>query len=115
MRLLIDEDVHVKLIPWLTQKGHDAVRVPSGMTNGRVLDLAQRERRVLITRDKDFADRLRYPPGNYGGIVHLRIHPPLLEKLVASLQALLSDVPEHRFSKRLVVLEESGYRIFPDS
>ncbi len=56
MRALIDEDVHIKVLGWLVAEGHDAVRVPLGFKNGKVLELATQESRILITRDKDFSD-----------------------------------------------------------
>lgn len=62
MRLLVDENVDVKVIAFLKRLGHDAVRVPSGTKNGAVMRLAVEERRALVTRDSDFADSARFPP-----------------------------------------------------
>ncbi len=76
MRILLDEDVHARVLDWLVKQGHSVVRVSSGLKNGQVVELARQESRALISRDKDFANRLMYPPEKSAGIVVLRIHPP---------------------------------------
>lgn len=111
MRFLLDEDVHIKVLDWLAQSGHDVLRVPSGLKNGRVVELACQESRVLITRDKDFANRLMYPPARFPGIVILRIHPPQLEKLIAALQSLFTNLTEDHLRGKLTVVEEQGYHL----
>ena len=113
MRLLIDEGVDVRVIGALKRLGHDARRVPSGTTNGAVIRLAQRERRVLVTRDSDFSNVLLYPPSRYQGIIHLAVHPPWLENMVPPLVSLLKSVSEDAFAGKTFVLEETGYRQFP--
>ena len=111
MRVLLDEDVHVKLIDWLVSSGHDVARVPSGTKNGQVLALALQQNRILITRDKDFSNRLMYPPSRYLGIVVLRVHPPLLEKLISVLRRLLAEVQPEQFKGRVFLLEEEEYHV----
>ncbi len=112
MRFLLDEDVHIKLMGWLQKAGHDVVRVPSGFKNGQVIALARKEGRVLITRDKDFSNRLLYPPAKSPGVIILNIHPPQLEQLIAALTLLLAELSQaESFSEKLVVLEEQGYHL----
>lgn len=111
MRILLDENTHVKLTDWFNKAGHDAVRVPSGLKNGDVIDLACRETRVLVTYDKDFADPLLYPPAKHHGVILLRIHPPNLRRVLTVLQLLLASLPAKEFDQKLVILEEYGYHI----
>jgi len=112
MRVLLDEDVHIKVSDWLAGTGHDVIRVPSGLKNGRVIELANRESRTLITRDKDFSNRIMYPPSRHSGIIVLRIHPPQLDKLISALTRLFNEWPDISLSGKLVVLEESEYHLF---
>ena len=91
MRLLLDEDVDVRLIRVLTRLGHEVKRVPCGVTNGAVIRLAQAELRVLVTRDADFSNRKNYRPSRYGGIIHLAIHPSKVSDLAPPLTRLLSS------------------------
>ena len=109
MRFLLDENTHIKLLSWFTQAGYDAMRVPDGLKNGKVIELARKESRVLVTHDKDFADPIVYPTKNHSGIIILRIHPPSLPKTIIGLEALLKGLPEGEFNHRLITLDEQGY------
>ncbi|MDP2600194.1 MAG: DUF5615 family PIN-like protein [Deltaproteobacteria bacterium] len=111
MRVLIDENVHVKVISWLKEKGCDVLRVPSGTKNGNVIKLAQNESRVLMTNDTNFSNRFLYPPKQFHGIIILKIHPPKLENLLSALQKLLKEFPELDLRGKLVILEEEGCRL----
>jgi len=112
MQFLLDEDVHIKLLSWLKDAGHNVVRVPSGFKNGQVIGLARSESRILITRDKDFSNRLMYPPDQSPGIIILRIHPPQYEAFVSALKLLFQALPAAEdFSGKLVILEEGGYHL----
>ncbi|OGX38023.1 MAG: hypothetical protein A3C53_08300 [Omnitrophica WOR_2 bacterium RIFCSPHIGHO2_02_FULL_68_15] len=111
MRVLLDENIPRRVGEWINQRGHEAARVPAGLKNGAVIELARREARVLVTRDQDFADRFHYPPAQSPGLIVLRVHPPTQDRLIAALQRLLSERPEVRFSGHLIVVEEQGYHV----
>ncbi len=113
MRLLVDEDVDVRIIGVLRRLGHNVRRVPSGTQNGAVIRLAKREERVLVTRDADFADTSVYPPARSAGIIRLAIHPPSLQNLAPPLTDLLTAIPEHEFTGALFVVEATGHRRVP--
>lgn len=91
MRFLVDENVHAGVVDFLVLLGHDAERVPSGIRNGEVIALAVKEERILVTHDKDFEDKVRYPAVGTPGIICLRIHPPRLPALTESLRRLLAE------------------------
>jgi predicted nuclease of predicted toxin-antitoxin system len=111
MRFLLDENTHFRLLNWCRDHGHDSIRVPGGLKNGKVIALAVQEKRILLTHDKDFADRLSYPPASHSGIVLLKIHPPSFSIVSRALQSLLANPPEEGFEKRLVILEDHGYHV----
>jgi hypothetical protein len=113
MRFLVDEDVDVRVLSVLHRLGHEARRVPAGTTNGAVIQLPRRERRVLITRDADFTNVNRYPPGRSPGVTRLAIHPPWLKKIVPPLTRLLTSVAPVGFQGKVFVLEETGSHVFP--
>lgn len=110
MRFLLDENLHAGTGAFLQERGHDVKRVPSGIKNGAVLQLALAESRILLTHDKDFLDAKRYLPEQSSGIVCIRIHPPVLERIVQALERLLNGLPEWEFRGRTLVLDESGYQ-----
>ncbi len=112
MRLLLDEDVDVRLIRVLKRLGHEVKRVPRGVTNGAVIRLAQAEHRVLVTRDADFSNRKMYPPSRYGGIIHLAIHPSKVHDLAPPLTRLLSECSQEDVVGKLIVLEPTTHHVF---
>jgi predicted nuclease of predicted toxin-antitoxin system len=77
MRFLLDQSSDARLVAYLREIGHDAIRVgrehPHGLPDIEVLRTALRESRILITDDRDFGDlvvRERLP---HAGIVYLRL------------------------------------------
>ncbi len=84
--------------------------MPDGLKNGKVIELARNESRVLITHDKDFGDTRVYPPENHPGIIILRIHPPGLPKTITGLEALLKSFSPGGFDHKLILLDEKGYQ-----
>ena len=112
MRILVDENVDVKIIGLLKKLGHDAVRTPAGTKNGAVIRMAVQERRIILTRDGDFTDANRYPPSRCPGIIHLDIHPPHFDKIAPALKSFLSSVAEEQMVGKLFVVGADGYDQF---
>lgn len=54
----------------------------------------QKNKKLLNTRDSDFANTLAYPPREFYGIVVLFIHPPRSELLVKALFNLIAKTDE---------------------
>jgi len=89
----------------LCEKGFSVEYVPRGAVNSLVARLAKEKEAVLVTRDSGFADTFLYPPEEYYGIVVLRIHPPLPERLKKAVEALLRAISEFR-GKTIIVYED---------
>ena len=78
----------------LGQKGFHAEYVPQGIDDRTVIEIAREKSLVLITRDSDFADELRYPPNSHPGIIVLRIHPSLPRVMAERLVIVLENIKE---------------------
>lgn len=78
MFLLADANVFVPMISGLRQMGHDVLDLKEqGLENlpdPEVFHLAQTNKRILITMDKDFSSILNYPPGSHEGIIIVRLY-----------------------------------------
>jgi len=72
-----DENLPSEAAELLRSAGHDAVtageRGLGGAVDATVGSVCQREGRVLVTLDLDFADIRTYPPNLYPGFVVLRL------------------------------------------
>ncbi len=74
-RFLIDESLGAEVAIFLRDKGFSAVFVADVRLNGRsdedVFSFAWREKRMLLTHDRDFLDDRRFPENRNPGVVVL--------------------------------------------
>ena len=103
MRFLLDENVHQKLISFLSNLGHDVILGPKRLSNGDLLNLAIREKRILITHDTDFA--ATPITVTHTGIILVKIPPRNIDPLKASFERLLARKKSaEEFGCKLVLL-----------
>lgn len=108
MRLIVDESTGRKLANIIKQAGYDVVfslDVLSGANDLQLLDLAEREKCVLITDDKDFGElifRLNRPSS---GVILLRMPKDPLKRFEGIKDIL--DKAEGKF----IVVKEGQIRI----
>lgn len=74
---LLDENVPRRIYHVLREQGHYIEYAPKGVDDETVIDIAKNKNLILITRDSDFADEIRYHPHIHPGIIVLRVHPTL--------------------------------------
>ena len=109
MRFLIDENVNHRVLSFLSGLGHEAKLSPKGLSNGKVLAAAHREKSILITHDKDFANPKMIFVDHHG-IILLKILPEDLGAIKSSLSKLLKEKPSpDLFENQLVQLFPGKY------
>lgn len=121
MRFLADENIHVKLLPFLRSLGHDVISVSKGTEDTGVAAQAKAGSRILLTHDADFSNTDQYPIPSHAGVILIRINSLYLDKIKASLSNLFEKIPEPELSGRLflvfedtfVELKEGEFRLFP--
>lgn len=114
-RFKVDENLPVEAAEHLRQAGYDAETALDehlgGSSDADILAACQREARALLTLDTDFADIRAYPPGQYAGLIVLRLKrqdkPHVLEILARLLPVLASEP----LAGRLWIVEEERIRI----
>ena len=117
LKVFLDEDLPGKARDLLVSMGLDVAYVPDarikGLRNGDLLARAAQEGRVLITRDKGFLRKGRYPAGTHVGIVFVRLALQNTPNLLEVLQTFFSDEAAARISGQVVILSERGHRSAP--
>jgi predicted nuclease of predicted toxin-antitoxin system len=106
VRWLADECVDAKLVGELRRAGEDVVYIAetsSGATDTNVIERAQRERRVLLTEDKDFGDLVFRQYQWVPGVVFLRIPPERRAVKWQRLQAAVAKFGEGLMGRYTVV------------
>lgn len=80
MKIKLDENLPIQLVPLLTDLGHDVETAPDEQIAGRddhvVWTAAQAHGRFLVTRNLDFLDARKYAPGTHHGLLLVRLPQP---------------------------------------
>jgi predicted nuclease of predicted toxin-antitoxin system len=114
MRFLLDQDVYWSTATLLLNLGHDVVTAAQkGMARSgdeAVLDAAREDRRILVTRDRDFG-ALVFVRGLRAGVVCLRVSPATLNSVHAELARVLEEHTEAELLKAFAVVEPGRHRV----
>jgi len=113
MRFLLDQDVYAKTARFLADLGHDAVPVAqiglSQASDEELLGIAQKQNRILVTRDRDYGS-LVFVKSLGSGVIYLRMSPSTQDIVHEELKRVLKIYSEHELAKMFVVVEPVGHR-----
>jgi predicted nuclease of predicted toxin-antitoxin system len=115
MQFLADENISNLVIQELVAAGHDVVSIRSahrGLDDAGVLSLADGDRRILITEDRDFGElvvRQRYP---VIGVLLLELDRLTNEGEATRVLAAVMQIAG-RIAGHLVVVEPGRIRLRP--
>lgn len=102
MKFKLDENLGDLGLALLEAAGHDVMTVRQqnlvGVSDRKLFDVCQAERRVLITLDYNFAQFLRFPVAESGGTIVVtcrgRQSPAIIKKRIGEIvEALKHDDP----------------------
>ena len=115
MKIKLDENLPVDLLPVLAELGHDA-HTPgdeglSSATDEAIWEAAQREERFLITQDLDFSDARRFAPGTHKGLLLVRLRNPSRQALLDRIRGLFREEVATSWARCLVVASERKVRV----
>jgi predicted nuclease of predicted toxin-antitoxin system len=100
------------LARWLKQQGHDVFSVydqARGIGDDMVIEIAQIERRILITNDRGFGDKVFRERRPHHGVVFVRLAEERAVHNIRVLDQLISQQKD-ALSDRFVVATESRVR-----
>lgn len=118
MRFFVDHCVPHSIGETLTSEGHEVIRLstrlPSDADDATVIEEAQEMGAILLSLNGDFADLIRYPPEQYGGIVALQVRnrPEAIPAIVDKLLEYLEQYPSRKhYSGKLFLVEAHRIRV----
>lgn len=119
MKLKLDENIDLRLVPLLARAGHDVATVKDegllGSHDDDIFRAAVAEGRALVTLDLDFSNPLRFPPSGTAGVVVVRPGRPLLPLVEATLTAALPRLGQEQVRGKLWIVEPGRIREYsPD-
>ena len=108
MRFLVDECSGPVLARWLKNEGYDVFSVydeARGATDNEILKQAFSEKRILITNDKDFGDKIFRDQNLHKGIILLRLGDERSKNKISVIQKLLENYSSELNDNFVVVME----------
>jgi hypothetical protein len=116
VKIKLDENFDVRLVPLLADGGHDVETVPaerlSGSPDETIYDVCRAEGRTLITLDMDFANPFRFPPERTEGIIVVRPPRPVLSAIRATLVSVLGELRSRPLTGVLWIVEPGRIRVY---
>ncbi|MBI3602332.1 MAG: DUF5615 family PIN-like protein [Candidatus Omnitrophica bacterium] len=114
MKFLIDADCPRSISALLKDLGHTSLDIRDinpATPDDAIYDLIKKDSLVLITRDTDFSNILRYPVGPGYGIILLRVHLLSIDEILTLMGHLLEKVSTDDFLGSLTVVRKDRIRI----
>ena len=107
VKFLLDENVSNNLKKLLLSKGYDAITVQElnrrRVKNSELVEIARKERRILITYDKDFIE-FKYKSDNY--LILIDIHPLIDENVLPNIKKFLNSISFEDLKSNIIILKE---------
>ena len=114
MKFLLDVHIAASIGRALGAWGHDVVRASDGYadwSDTALLDLARRDRRVVVTEDRDFSDLVyRHGVEPPPSILYLRFSPAEQPAMVERVLLVLANTP---IEGNMVVIQPTSVRLRP--
>jgi predicted nuclease of predicted toxin-antitoxin system len=114
MKFLLDQDVYAVTGSFLSELGHDVVRVAeigmAAVSDEDLLITAHEQNRIMLTCDRDYGSLVFVK--DYGaGVIYLRIRPSTQNSVHAELKRILDHYGEEELTRAFVVVEPDGHRV----
>lgn len=113
MMLLADENIEKPIVEFLRDKGFDVFYIIEGklsISDEEILNIADKENRILITNDKDFGELIFYQKKISSGVLLIRSSKEKASHKVSLFETHLEQI-KNKLAGNFVVLSESGVRI----
>jgi predicted nuclease of predicted toxin-antitoxin system len=114
MKLKLDENFDVRLVPELLKEGFDTDSVIAeglaGSPDETIYDTCKSVGRTLLTLDLDFSNPLRFPPEGTEGIVVVRPPRAVLSSIRATLWSVIAQLKTGAAKGKLWIVEAGRIR-----
>ncbi len=108
LKFLVDESSGKKLSKFLLESGFDVkyvMDIMAGASDKDILEFAEREKRILITNDKDFGELIFRLSKPSSGVILLRLRNDMPKNRQRYVLNLIESIPNKLESSFIVVTE----------
>ncbi len=110
MKFLADVNIAQLIIKFLRTRNHNVLDAKKDLLlefDIKIISIAQREDRIILTRDKDFIELVKLPKYQTPTII-FRVTDQKPENILKFLKKLLEDTKEETLIKSLTVIEDDN-------
>ncbi len=110
MKFAADVNIAQKVIKLLREHGHDVVDIKkqdSQSSDTNIIKLASKEKRIILTHDKDFQVLTQFPKYQVGTIV-IRLKKQTASHHWEKLRDLLNENTEEQLANSLTIITEES-------
>lgn len=115
MKFKTDENFHPDAVELLRRHGHEVLTVWDqnlrGASDDKLLTICCKEQRAMITLDLDFADIMVYPPGNFPGLIVMRLKDQSRKSILSVMEKVISLLKSEPLPSKLWLVDEKKVRI----
>jgi predicted nuclease of predicted toxin-antitoxin system len=114
LKILADECVHEDLIEAIRGEGFDVLNVrelAQGASDENVFELAMKQKRVLLTFDREFGNIFIYDIKNSFGVVIILIGQLKKEEIIKYTTTFLKSELAKNMKKKLAIIGKKKVRI----
>lgn len=115
LKLLADENIAQRVVGHLRQEKFNVLSIYeeniTGISDEKILKIAKKQKRVVLTHDKDFGSLIHQPYQPHGGVILLRLRNQSPKNVVFYLIPFLKNTRPNKIKNRLIVLREGKIRI----
>ena len=113
MRFLLDEGLPLRLAAHLAEEDHDVATIgrdfPHALSDRMILEIALRERRIVLTNDTDFGELVFREHLPHAGVILFRLGYAPLTVRIARLQEVLTEYTDQL--EAFIVIAPQGIRV----
>lgn len=115
MRFLLDAGVPRAIQNFLEKLGYDALRLSQtklwNATDEKIFSWAQKENRIIVTRDKGFGDIRNYPLGKHAGIIVIKDPNLSAVKITEIFGRAWAELKQEDFEHNLIIVDRKKVRL----
>jgi predicted nuclease of predicted toxin-antitoxin system len=115
MKFLIDMPLSPKTAEYLRSLGHDAIHAfeigKAKASDEELVELAEKENRIVITMDLDFGTILAHTKKSSPGLIIFRISFATIETVISILIALIQRIKPDEFNNSIIIVDDMRVRV----
>lgn len=116
MKFVADENIPLSLVKYIRNKGFSIKVLKeenlTGITDQNLVNIAKKEKMILITFDNDFINLLQFPIHKHNGIIVLRYRSKLPKDVIEKFSKILKSEIIHKFENTLTEIFDDYIKIY---